>query len=100
MLYQEALPKFWFVSLVSLLTIGKKHWRKLAATFEKPTQQINFRLCGNRCLFMWGAYLCMGTYKRNLVVNGCLYSWGAYFLWVPIIPILRYIYIHHTSLSF
>ena len=22
--------------------------------------------------------------------NSCLYSWGAYFVWVPIIPILRY----------
>ena len=36
MFYQEALPKLWFVSSVdSLLTIGDRHWWKLATTFEK-----------------------------------------------------------------
>ena len=36
MFYQEALPKYWFVSRGnSLLTIGDGHWRKFAATFEK-----------------------------------------------------------------
>ena len=36
MFYQEALPRFWFVSRVdSLLTIADRHWRTLAATFEK-----------------------------------------------------------------
>ena len=36
MFYQEALPRFWFVSRVdSLLTIADRHWRTLTATFEK-----------------------------------------------------------------
>ena len=36
MLYQEALPKFQILSRVdSLLTIGDRHWRKVAAMFEK-----------------------------------------------------------------
>ena len=43
---------------------------------------------------MWGAYFCMGAYKRGVVVvikmGAYVYSWGAYFVWVLIIPILRY----------
>ena len=36
MFYQEALPKFRLLFRVdSLLTIGDRHWRKLAARFEK-----------------------------------------------------------------
>ena len=30
----------------------------------------------NRCLFMWGAYFCMGAYKLNVVV---VIKMGAYF---------------------
>ena len=39
---------------------------------------------------MWGAYFCMGAYKRRC---GCCnqYIHGACFLWVLIIPILQYI---------
>ena len=36
MFYQEALSKFWFLSCVdSLLAFRDRHWRKVAATFEK-----------------------------------------------------------------
>ena len=86
MFYKEALSKFWFVSCVnSLLTIGDRHWQKLAATFEKA--DFANSLHGNGCLFMWGAYLCMGAYKRNVVVvikmgvyiQGCLFCVGAYY---------------------
>ena len=56
MFYQEALPKLRFLSRVkSLLT---RHWRKIAATFEKV-----------------GAYFCMGAYKRDVVV---VIKMGAY----------------------
>ena len=54
MFYQEALPTFRLLSRVdSLLTIGDRHWRKLAATSEK----------------------CMGAYKRDVVV---VIKMGAY----------------------
>ena len=81
MFYQEALPK---VSCVeSLLTIRDRYQRMLAATFEKPYQQIHFRLHSNECLFMWGAYFCMGAYKHNVVVEikigAYIYSWGVLF---------------------
>ena len=42
---------------------------------------------GNSYLFMWGAYLCMGAYKHNVVVTIkmgayiCVYLWGAYLCW-------------------
>ena len=69
MFYQEALPKFRLLSRVdSLLTIGDRHWRKKPLLSKKPNQQIHFRLHGNGCLFMWGAYFCMGAYKRDVVV--------------------------------
>ena len=74
MLHQEALSKFWFVSCVdSLLTIGDRHWQKLASMFG-----IHFHLHGNGCPLMWGACFCMGAYKSDVVViieMGCLYSW-------------------------
>ena len=55
----------------SLLTIGDKHWQKLAATFEKPNQQFT-SVC--------------------VVMSGFLSSWVlAYFVRVPIISILRYL---------
>ena len=47
----------------SLLVIRDRHCRILAATFEKPNQQIHC-FCSNRCIFMWGAYFCMCAYKR------------------------------------
>ena len=28
--------------------------------------------------------------KMGAYIHGCLYSWGAYFVWVLIVPILRY----------
>ena len=41
---------------------------------------------------MWGAYLCMGTYKCDVVVvikmGTCIH--GACFVWVLIVQILRY----------
>ena len=85
MFYQEALPKFWLISCVdSLLTIGDRHWRKLATTFKKPNQQIHFRLHSNEYLFIWGACFCMGAYKHDLVVvikmcgriQGCFIFYG------------------------
>ena len=41
---------------------------------------------------MWGAYFCMGAYKRDVIkmsafIHGHLFMVLAYFLWVPIIPI-------------
>ena len=83
MFYQEALPKFRFLSRVdSLLTIEDRHWRKVAATFEKAESANSLPFARNGCLFMWGAYFCMGAYKRDVVVvikmgayiHGCLLS--------------------------
>lgn len=65
-----------------LFTIGDRQWRKLAAMFEKPIQQIDFRLRGNG----WGAK----CHVVAVIKMGVLYSWGAYFVFVPIIPILQY----------
>ena len=76
MFYQEALPKFRFLSRVdSLLTIGDRHWRKVAATFEKAESANSLPFAQNGCLFMWGAYFCMGAYKRDVVV---VIKMGAY----------------------
>ena len=76
MFYQGALPKFWFLSRVdSLLTIEDRLWRKVAATFEKAKSANSLPFAQNRCLFMWGAYFCMGAYKRNVVV---VIKMGAY----------------------
>ena len=88
MFYQDALPKFRFLSRVdSLLTIGDRHWRKVAATFEKAESANSLPFARNGCLFMWGAYFCMGAYKRDVVV---VIKMGAYIHGVLIIPILRY----------
>ena len=77
MFYQEALPKFQLLYGVdSLLTIGDRHWRKVAATFEKAESANSLSFAQNGCLFMWDAYFCMGAYKHNVVVvikNGCLF---------------------------
>ena len=44
---------------------------------------------------MWGAYFCMGAYKCDVVVVIKI-GIGAYFVWVPIIPILRYTLKHYS----
>ena len=69
MLYQEALPKFRLLSRVdSLLTIGDRHWRKVATTFEKAKSANLLPFAWIGCLFMWSAYFCMGAYKCDAVV--------------------------------
>ena len=78
MFYQEALPKFWFVSRVdSLLTIiGDRHWQKLAAMFKKSRITKFTPLKGAfSCGLMWGAYFCMGAYKCDVVI---VMKMGAY----------------------
>ena len=85
MFYQEALPKFRFLSHVdSLLTIGDRHWQEVAATFETAESANSLLFALNGCLFMWGAYFCMGAYKLDVVVvikmgayiHGCLRFYG------------------------
>ena len=85
MFYQEALPKFRFLSRVdSLLTIGDRHWRKVAATFEKAESANSLSFAVH---FHIGACFCMGVYKRNVVVvikigayiHGCLFCVGPYY---------------------
>ena len=66
MFYQEALPKFRLLSRVDILLT--RHRRKVAATFEKAESANLLPFTWNGCLFMWGAYFCMGAYKRNVVV--------------------------------
>ena len=64
----------WFrpVSLIACLQSGDRHWRKVAATFEKAELANSLSFVVH--IYM-GAYFCMGAYKRDLVVvNGCLYS--------------------------
>ena len=59
MFYQDALPKLRFLSRVdSLLTIGDRHWRKVAATFEKAesTNSLPFAVP-----FHMGTYFCMSA---------------------------------------
>ena len=60
MFYQEALPKFRFLSPVdSLLTIGDRHWQKEPLRSKKPNQQIHFHLHGTGAfsigvpIFVW-----------------------------------------------
>ena len=67
--YQEALHKFLLLPRAnSLVTISDGHRQRLAAMFQKSNQQIHSCLCGNGCLFMWGAYICMDAYKNCDVV--------------------------------
>ena len=76
MFYQEALPKFQFLSRVdSLLTIGDRHRRTVAATFEKAESANSLPFARNGCPFVWGVYFCMGAYKRDVVV---VIKMGAY----------------------
>ena len=63
----RGMPKFWFVFHVdSSLTIGDRHWRKLAAMFEKA-ESANSHLGGNGCIFMWDTYSCMCACKHQLL---------------------------------
>ena len=43
---------------------------------------------------MWGAYSCMGAYKRDVVVviKMAPIFIGAYFVWVLIVQFLRYVF--------
>ena len=69
MFYQEFLPEFRFLSCVdSLLTIGDRHWQKVATTFEKAESANSLLFARNGCPFMWGAYFCMGAYKCDVIV--------------------------------
>ena len=45
------------------------------AMFKKAESANSLLFPRNGCLFMWGAYFCMGTYKRNVVV---VIKMGAY----------------------
>ena len=60
--------------------------------FEKPNHQSTSRLCGNRYLFILGAYYFLyGCLKHDVFVTikiGAKYSWCSYFVWVLIILIL------------
>ena len=87
MFYQEALPKFWFLSHIdNLLTIGDRHWRKVAAMFKKATSANSLPFARNWCFFMWGAYFCMAAYKRDVVV---VLKMGAYIHGVLIIGVTK-----------
>ena len=67
MFYQEALSKFWVLSCVdSLLAFRDRHWRKMAATFEKAK---------SANLLPFAVPFCMGAYKRKVVV---VIKMGAY----------------------
>ena len=78
MFYQETLPKFRFLSHVNnLLTIGDKHWRKVAATFEKAESANSLPFVVH---FHMGAYFSMGAYKRDVVVVMGAYIHGVLIL--------------------
>ena len=63
------MPKFRLLSRVnSLLTIRDRCWRKVATTFETAESANSLPFARNGCLFMWGAYFCMGVYKRDVIV--------------------------------
>ena len=85
MFYQEALPRFCFVSHVdSLLTVTDRHWQTLEATFEKAES------ANSLCLHGMGAFSCgvpifvinaMWLLKSKWVpiFMGCLFCVGAYY---------------------
>ena len=83
MFYQEALR------VDNLLTIGGRHWRKVATTFETAESANSLPFAWNRYLFIWGAYFCMGAYKRNVIV---VIKMGAYIHGVLILCILSRFY--------
>ena len=97
MFYQDALPEFPFLSSVdSLLTI-EDTLAESSHYVQKAESANLLSLARNWCLFMWGAYFCMGAYQRDVVV---LIKMGAYihayFVWV-LIPILRYVLNYHRN---
>ena len=60
---------------------------EVAATFEKKAESANLLpFTQNGCLFMWGAYFCIGAYKCDVVVvikmgtyiHGVLFCVAAY----------------------
>ena len=83
------MPKFLLLSRVdSLLTIGDRHWQKVAATFEKAESANSLPFARNGCLFIWVLIFVwvlikcdvvvaikMGTYTHGmLILCGCLLS--------------------------
>ena len=61
MFYQEALPKFRFLSHVdTLLTTGDRHWRKVATTKFEKAESAN--------LLLLAVYFHMGSYKHDVVI--------------------------------
>ena len=69
MFCEEALPKFQFIFRVdSLLTIGDRHWQKVATMFENAKSE-------NSLLFAVGGYLWKSAYKCDVVV---VITMGAY----------------------
>ena len=40
----------------------------MAATFEKAESENSLPFARNGCPFVWGAYFCVGAYKRDVVV--------------------------------
>ena len=100
MFYQEALPKFRFLSRVnSLLEIGDRHWQKVAAMFEKAESANSLPFA---VYFHMGAYFCMGAYKRDVVVvikmgayiHGCLFCVGAYYPDFTVLSIYSLVYLY------
>ena len=64
MFYQEASPKFWFVTHAdSLVTTKDTHWGNLAAMFRKTESANKIPICTVTVAFMWVAYFCMGACK-------------------------------------
>ena len=58
-----------------LIACCNRHWQKVATMFEKAESANSPPFARNRCLFIWGAYFCMGTYKHDVVV---VIKMGAY----------------------
>ena len=79
----KKFPKFRLLFHVdSLLTIGNTHWQKVAATFKTAESANLLPFARNGCPFMWGAFFCMGAYKRDVVV---VIKMGAYSHWMLIL---------------
>ena len=100
MFYQDALPKLWFLSCVdSLLTIGDRHWQRVATMFEKAESRNSLLFT---MPFHMGAYFCMGAYKRDVIVvikmgayiHGMLICVGAYY---PNFTVHVYIYLNSIT---
>ena len=63
------------------MNAGKSSYIRKAASFTSV-----FQLHGNKCYSMWGAYIYMDAYKRDVavVIKICAYIDGYLFQWVPI----------------